>query len=66
MITVTYVSVDNVRKRRQFKTLTGASRWAREWIGNHPEIGMGYAVSGDGVGTIYVSGATLEQLFPSK
>jgi hypothetical protein len=65
-IVVAYSSVDHFRKRRTFKTVAGASRYAREWIGDHPSIGMGYAVSDDGVGKITVRGATLAELFPER
>jgi hypothetical protein len=65
-IKVTYVSCDGVRKRKTFKTLGGAQKWAQDWIGKAPSLGSGYAVSDDGVGTIYVSGATLTEVFPSS
>jgi hypothetical protein len=63
-ITVTYISIDRVRKRRQFKTLAGAQRFAQKWLGETPEVGWGYAVSSDGVGKVEVWGATLDELFP--
>lgn len=62
-ITVRYSSIDRFSKSRSFKTIDGARRWARYWVGNHPEIGSGYAVSGDGVGKITVRGCTLDELF---
>jgi len=63
-IVVTYISVDRVTKRRKFKTLAGAQAFAQRWVGETPELGSNYAVSFDGVGTIYVYGATLADLFP--
>lgn len=65
MITVYYSAVDGFRKTRKFKTLKGARKFAHDYIGPHPEIGRGYAVSGDGVGKIEVDGAALDDLFPA-
>jgi len=66
-IIVRYNSVDRYSERRTFKTLKFARRYAHKWIGEHPEIGCGYAVSGDGIGKITVDGATLDDLFgPEK
>ena len=64
MITVAYRSIDRFSARRTFKTLAAAQRFAQKWIGETPEIGSFYAVSGDGVGRITVSGASLLDLFP--
>lgn len=64
MITVIYSSIDNVRIRRRFASLAGAQNFAFHWVGERPEIGSTYAVSGDGVGKIEVIGATLAELFP--
>jgi hypothetical protein len=63
-ITVTYRAVDGFRRRRVFKTLAGARRFAQRYVGEHPDVGTSYAVSPDGVGTVYVAGATLGDLFP--
>lgn len=63
-IRVRYQSIDRFRKTAKFKTLKGAQRFAHDWVGEHPEIGSHYAVSGDGVGKITVTGATLAELFP--
>jgi len=63
-ITVLYTSIDNCRSRRKFKTLAGARKFAQTCIGENPEIGRGYAVSGDGIGKIQVAGVTLDALFP--
>lgn len=65
-ITVLYTSIDNCRSRRKFKTIEGARKFAQQAIGEHPEIGRGYAVSGDGIGKIQVAGVTLLDLFPSQ
>ena len=65
MIKIRYDAVDGFKATRQFKTIEGARRYAHERVGEHPEISSRYAVSQDGVGTIYVSGATLEDLFPA-
>lgn len=64
-IVVSYRSVDHFSKRRRFKTLAGARRFAQKYVGETPELGSCYAVSGDGVGRIMVSGATLLELFPA-
>lgn len=63
-IKVRYSSVDRYTEARSFLTLAGASRYARMWIGDHPELGTRYAISGDGVGKIVCEGATMPQLFP--
>jgi hypothetical protein len=65
-ITVTYSSIDGARKTRRFKSLEGARAFACKWVGEHPEVGTGYAVSADGVGKVTVSGATLAELFPAR
>jgi hypothetical protein len=64
-IKVRYSSVDGYSKSRKFKSLKAASKFARERVGDHPEIGSHYAVSGDGIGKIVVEGAKLAELFPS-
>lgn len=64
IITVRYSTIDRFSKRAKFKTLAGARKFAHHWVGAHPEIGSYYAVSGDGIGRITVSGASLADLFP--
>jgi hypothetical protein len=64
LITVRYFSIDRYRETRHYRTLKGAQRYAHHWIGAHPEIGQGYAISGDGVGRITCKGCTLRELFP--
>lgn len=69
MITVTYTSIDRLRKKRSFKTLAGARRFAHKWVGPHPDIGYdeisgGYAVSFDGIGKVTWSGCVSANLFP--
>ncbi len=63
-IKVSYRSIDRCSKTRRFKTLEGAQRFAQEWVGETPELGTGYAVSGDGIGKVTVEGAPLRELFP--
>ena len=65
-ITVRYSSIDRYSKTRKFKTLKGAQKFAHEWVGEHPELGWGYAVSFDGIGKITVEGVTLAELFPMR
>lgn len=64
MITITYTSIDRLRKRRSFKTLAGARRFAHKWIGAHPDIGGSYAVSFDGIGRVTWKGCSSAELFP--
>jgi hypothetical protein len=64
-ITVYYTSIDGCRQKKIYKNLQKARAWAQYWIGEHPEIGSHYAVSGDGVGKITVDGASLYDLFPA-
>jgi hypothetical protein len=66
MITVRYRSLDQFSESRKFKTLAGARRYAHRRIGEHPEIGSRYAVSGDGIGRITCEGCTLAELFPEQ
>jgi hypothetical protein len=63
-VRVSYSSIDHFRQTRGFKTLEGAQNFAQKWIGETPEIGTCYAISGDGIGRITVKGATLAELFP--
>ena len=65
MITVTYTSIDRLRKRRKFKTIEGARRFAHKWVGAHPDIGGWYAVASDGIGKVEWSGITAAELFPA-
>jgi hypothetical protein len=64
MIKVVYTSIDYFRKARSFKTVAGAKKFAHKYVGAHPEIGVGYAVSSDGIGKVTVQGATLAEIFP--
>jgi hypothetical protein len=64
-IRVRYTSIDRCSKSRRFKTLKGARAFAQKWVGQHPEIGCGYAVSFDGIGKVTVEGCTLDELFPA-
>lgn len=63
MIIVGYSSIDHYRETRKFKTVTGARAYATKWVGKNPELGHSYAISGDGVGKITVSGISLAELF---
>lgn len=65
LIRLYFSTVDNCRSTRTFKSLKGAQKAAWDRVGKHPEIGSNYAVSGDGIAKVVVSGdATLAQLFP--
>jgi hypothetical protein len=65
-IKIFYRASDGFSMTKTFKLLSEARRFAHQRVGKTPEIGRGYAVSADGVGTIYVSGATLADVFPSE
>jgi len=49
-----------------FDTVEAAGVWARKMLGDHPELGSYYAVSGDGVGKIMsnTGGLLTADLFP--
>lgn len=66
MITVHYSSIDHFHKRRTFKTLAGAHKFAVNYVGENPDMGSSYAVSFDGIGKITVEGCSLEELFYGK
>lgn len=63
-IKVRYSSVDRHSETREFDTIERAREYAQSWIGRHPEMGRGYAISGDGIGKIEVTGTNLATLFP--
>ena len=63
-IQVRYSTVDRHSETRRFATLEAAREYAQYWVGPSPEIGCGYAISGDGIGKIEVSGIPLATLFP--
>ncbi len=64
-IVVQYTSCDGYSETRQFhaRCIEAAQEWAKNWIGA-PEMGSTYAISGDGIGKIEVSGCSLAELFP--
>lgn len=63
-IIVTYTSIDGCRDRRPYKSLAAARKFASLMVGEHPEMGGTYAVSGDGIGKVTVEGCALADLFP--
>lgn len=63
MIKVRYSSVDGAGKARTFQTVESARKFAVRYVGETPEFGSHYAVSGDGVGKVTVEGCTLAELF---
>lgn len=65
-VTILYTAVDGSRMIKDFKTLNGAKGFAHKMIGEHPEMGGYYAVSGDGIGKVQVTGVALKELFPEK
>lgn len=62
-IRVCYQSIDGARKVRKYKSLQGARKFAAYWVGENPDLGSNYAISGDGVGKIMVEGCSLRVLF---
>ena len=62
---ISYSAIDGFRTHRTFRTLAGASAFARGYVGDHPEMSRTYAISGDGVGKITYTGCTLAELFPA-
>lgn len=62
-ITVRYSGIDRARIVRRFASIEAARKFAIKYVGAYPEIGCGYAVSGDGVGKVTVNGCTLTELF---
>ena len=66
MITVKYRAIDGYTLTRRYKTIEGARAFAQKWVGVHPDLGTCVAVSSDGIGTVYVTGAKLSELFPTE
>lgn len=64
-IVVRIEGVDGAGQRRKFTTIAGASAFARKFVGDTPEMGSTYAVSGDGVCKATCDGCTLRELFPA-
>jgi hypothetical protein len=64
-ISVHYSTIDRFSIRRTFATLAGAQRFAAKYLGDHPEIGRGYAISSDGIGRVTCQGCALSDLFPA-
>lgn len=62
-IQVRYQSIDGARDSRSYKGIEAARAFAVKMVGAHPEMGSHYAVSGDGIGKIMVSGISLAELF---
>ena len=56
---------ERTMSRRPFHSLAEAQAWAAERVGPTPELGTNYAVSGDGVVTLYWAGTTAAELFPA-
>lgn len=65
-IVINYVAVDGFASRKQFSALKGARKYAQTRVGKNPEMGLGYAVSSDGIGRIVVSGCKLADLFGNE
>lgn len=64
MIRLYFDAVDGPIGRFQYKSLEAAQRAAQRRLGEAPEIGSLYAVSGDGVVTLRAEGASWGELFP--
>ena len=63
-IIVKYKSIDRCSRNRKFKTLEGAQKFAHKMVGETPEFGGFYVISGDGVGKITCEGCSFADLFP--
>ncbi|WP_171181152.1 hypothetical protein [Ruegeria sp. HKCCD8929] len=66
MITVTYLASDGFTKTETFTTRSEAREFAVHWVGEHPEMGGTYAISGDGVGRITAEGISINDLFQKE
>lgn len=64
LLSVTYESIDGVDKTKSFADIKQARKFAQHYLGETPELGSFYAVSGDGIGKITCSGCKLTDLFP--
>jgi hypothetical protein len=65
-IKIRYSAIDGFCASRTFKTIRGARQYAHRAIGETPELGSSYAVSGDGMGKIEIgAGTTWAELFPA-
>jgi hypothetical protein len=65
-IVVRYRAIDNFTKRGEFRSIAGARRFAKKYLGDEFEIGTGYAVTYDGIGRITVEGTDLYTLLDRK
>lgn len=61
-IVVRYRSIDGCSKSFRYSTVEGAAKKVRSMLGEYFDIGSGYAVSGDGVATVTVRGASFAEL----
>lgn len=61
-----YHAVDGAQRSASFKTLRGARNFATRWVGENPEVSasFSYAVSPDGIGTVWFEGVSAQELFP--
>jgi hypothetical protein len=63
-IKVTASATDGSETTRAYKTLSRAQKFAWDRVGETPEIGIGQAVSADGIVTVTCEGCALRDLFP--
>ena len=61
MITLWFNTIDHQEWTEQMDTVEQAVSVIQYYMGT-PEVGAGYAVSGDGIVTCYIEGATWEEL----
>jgi hypothetical protein len=66
LIKTSYRTCDHFSESRSFKTVKGASAYARRRLGSCPEIGTTYAVSPCGTATLRVTGVSLRAIFPNS
>ena len=62
-ITVRYSAIDGAKQTKKFSDLEAARAFAVEMVGENPEMGSMYAISGDGIGKVVVEGISLADLF---
>jgi hypothetical protein len=63
MVELHYLTIDHHYVIRKYKSIKNARRFAHRMMGEFPDIGLGYAVSNDGVGTLRCYGCKMADLF---
>lgn len=66
LIRMYYSTIDGVNIHKACETIEEARSWAMTWVGEHPEIGSYYAISGDGIGKVMVDDCSIRDIFPEN